>query len=79
MIKIEGNEQNNQFDVRILIESNKLQECCEVCGFLRFMIDHDPAMLHAVLDELMNDITESSYNMDPERFEMYSNVLEDMG
>lgn len=79
LITISSNEQNNQFDVCILIESNKLQECCEVCGFLHFMINHDPAMLNAVLDQLMTEITESTYEMDPERFEMYKNVLEGNG
>lgn len=79
MIKIEGNEQNNQFDVRVVIASNKLQEIYEVSGFLQLMIKDEPALLNAVLDSLMSELTESTYNMDPEIFEMYTKILEGIG
>lgn len=76
MIKIEGREIDNNYSVRVSISSHKLQEVCEIYSFIKFMLSHDPEILNAVLDELMHEITESTYNMDPERFEMYKNVLE---
>ena len=78
MILINSEPYDEGYKVRVGIMSNKEQECCELFTFIRFVIKHDPEMLNAVLDELMSEVTESTYEMDPEQFAAYKMLLEGM-
>lgn len=78
MIQILSEQYDNGYKVKLKFQSNKDQECCEIYTLFSFMIKHDPAMFNAVLDELMPDVTESTYNMDPEKFAAYKMLLEDI-
>ena len=78
MISITSKLDGNGYKVSLSIQSNKDQETYEIYAFLKFMICHDPEMLNAILDELMPDISESTYNMNPERWAAYKIILEDI-
>ena len=79
MITIIGKpDDNNGYKISLNIRSSKDQETCEIYAFLKFMIGHDPEMLNAILDELMPDISESTYNMNPERWAAYKIILENV-
>ena len=78
MITIFSTHESKGYRVSLEIQSQKDQECCEIYTFFRFMIEHDPAMFNAVMDELMSEVTESTYNMDPEQFAAYKMLLEGM-
>ena len=76
MILIKSEPDVKGYKVSLKIQSNKEQELCEIYTFIAFMVNHDPEMINAILDELMHEITESTYNMDPEIFEVYKSILE---
>ena len=76
MISITSKPDNNGYIVSLSIQSSKDQETYEIYSFIKFMIVHDPEMINAILDELMPDISESTYNMDPTRWAAYKIVLE---
>ena len=76
MITIMSKPDVEGYKVSLEIQSNKEQELCEIYALIAFMINHDPEMINAVLDGLMHEITESTYNMDPERFEVFKSILE---
>ena len=78
MITIMSKPDDNGYKVSLSIQSKKDQETYEVYAFLKFMIGHDPEMINAILDELMSDISESTYNMNPERWAAYKMVLEEI-
>lgn len=78
MITIMSKPDVKGYKVSLNIQSSKEQETCEIYAFLKFMIGHDPEMINAILDELMPDISESTYNMDPERWAAYKMVLEEI-
>lgn len=78
MISIISKPDGDGYKVSLSIQSSKDQETYEIYAFLKFMIGHDPEMLNAILDELMPEISESTYNMDPERWEAYKIILEDI-
>ena len=78
MISITSKLDGNGYKVSLSIQSNKEQETYEIYAFLKYMIGHDPEMLNAILDELMPDISESTYNMNPERWAAYKIILEDI-
>lgn len=76
MITIMSKPDVEGYKVSLKIESNKEQELYEIYAFIAFMVNHDPEMINAILDELMHEISESTYNMDPERWAAYKMVLE---
>ena len=78
MIQINSEPYIKGYNVRIDINSNLERECCELFAFIQFMINHNPEMLNAVLDELMPEVKESTYNMDPEMFAVYKMLFEGM-
>ena len=79
MITIIGKpDDNNGYKISLNIQSSKEQETCEIYAFIAFMLNHDPEMINAILDELMHEISESTYNMDPERWAAYKMLLEEI-
>lgn len=78
MITIISQPDVKGYKISLKIQSDKDQETCEIYAFIQFMISHDPEMLNAILDELMPEISESTYNMDPSRFAAYKMVLEEI-
>lgn len=78
MIEILSIQDNKGYKVSLNIQSAKDQETIEIYSFIKFMLSHDPEMINAILDELMPDISESTYNMDPYRWAAYKMVLENI-
>lgn len=78
MIIIDSKEMSDGYSVSILMKSNKLELTCEVKTFLERMLKEEPELINAVISELMPVITESTYNMDPDKYKMYSEVVEGM-
>lgn len=78
MIIINSIETSYGYNVRASIKSNNVQLTCEVKTFIEHMLKEQPEMMNAVISELMPVITESTYNMDPDIYKMYSEVVEDM-
>lgn len=78
MIEILSTPEAKGYKVSLNIQSAKDQETVEIYTFIKFMLSHDPELMNAVLSELMPDITESTYNMDPDRYSAYQLVLEEI-
>ena len=79
MITIMSKPDVKGYEVSLKIQSNKEQELCEIYTFIAFMVNHDPEMINAILDDLMHEISESTYNMDPARWAAYKLILEGIG
>lgn len=77
MIEILSTPDVKGYKVSLNIQSAKDQETVEIYTFIEFMLSHDPELMNAVLSELMPEITESTYNMDPARYSAYQLVLEE--
>ncbi len=77
MISITSEKIGTTYNARIKINFNVEQVTCELYALLKCLLDQNPYILHTALDKLMTEITESSYNMDPEKFAEYRLLLED--
>ena len=49
----------------------------ELYALFKIILDQEPEILHAVIDKLMREIAESTYNIDPEKFAEYRLLMED--
>ena len=78
MIKIDSIKTSYGFNVKVSFNSGNVQLICEIKTFIEGLIKEQPEMINAVISELMPVIEESTYNMDPDKFRMYSEIVEVM-
>lgn len=78
MIKINSVKTSYGFNVEVSFNSSNVQLICEIKTFIEGLIKEQPEMINAVIYELLPMITESTYNIDPDKFRMYSGIVEDM-
>ena len=78
MIKIDSVKEPYGYNVKVLVDSNIVQLTSEVKTFIEGMLKEQSELMNAVISELMPMITESTYNMDPDKFRMYAGIVEDM-
>lgn len=76
MISITSNKVGTKYTAKIKMNFNK-EVTFEVYALFKCMLVHHPESFHAVLDKLMTEIAESTYNIDPEKFAEYRLLLED--
>lgn len=78
MIKIDSVKTSYGFNVKASINSSNVQLTCKIKSFIEHMLKDQPEMMNAIFSELMPAIEESTYNMDPDKFRIYSGIVEGM-